>query len=149
MYLYWDLFYTIRKIIMKFINIFIASFTFFIAWLSNVFAGTAWKETVKINCHGLPWCTDKDIANPTPGYVWGDSNIWWEYILDIIHLMLQYVSVIAVIALMLSGVLYLFSAWEEEKTKKAKSWITWSLLWVGVALSSNFLVTTIINFNFK
>jgi hypothetical protein len=134
---------------MKFINIFIASFTFFIVWLSNVFAVPAWKETVKINCHGLPWCADTKIEAPTPGYVWWNSNIWAEYILDIIHLMLQYVSVIAVIALMLSWVLYLFSAWEEEKTKKAKSWIMWSLIWVLVALSSNFLVSTIINFNFK
>jgi hypothetical protein len=50
---------------------------------------------------------------------------------------------------MLSGFLYLLSGGEEEKTKKAKNWIIWSLVWVLVALSSNFLVTTIINFNFN
>jgi hypothetical protein len=81
--------------------------------------------------------------------VGGDYNVGWEYILDIIHLMLQYVSVIAVIALMLSWFMYLLSWGEEEKTKKAKSWIIWSLVWVLVSLSSNFLVTTIINFNFN
>jgi hypothetical protein len=43
-------------------------------------------------------------------------------------MMLQYVSVVAVIALMLSGFLYLLSGGEEEKTKKAKNWIIWSLV---------------------
>lgn len=133
---------------MKFLSIIITIFTMLVLWLSNVYA-VEWKETVKINCFGLPWCVDTDIAKPTPGHVWGNSNIGAEYILNIIHTMLQYVSVIAVITLMLSWFLYLLSWGEEEKTKKAKNWIIWSLVWVLVALSSNFLVTTIINFNFN
>lgn len=131
---------------MNILRIFIASYTSLLLFVQNVFAET---KAVKINCYWLPGCPPEPIEGPTDGLVWGDYNVWWEYILNIIHLMLQYVSVIAVIALMLSWFLYLLSWGEEEKTKKAKNWIIWSLVWVLVALSSNFLVTTIINFNFN
>ena len=135
---------------MNILRIFIASYTSLLLFVQNVFASEASPtKAVKINCYGLPWCPKEDIAKPTDGLVGWKYNVWWEYILDIIHLMLQYVSVIAVIALMLSWFLYLLSGGEEEKTKKAKNWIIWSLVWVLVALSSNFLVTTIINFNFN
>lgn len=134
---------------MNILKIFIASYTSFLLFIQNVFAEDA-KKAVGINCYGLPGCPDEPIQSPTPGLVWWDKyNVWWEYILDIIHLMLQYVSVVAVIALMLSWILYLLSWGEDEKTKKAKNWIIWSLVWVLVSLSSNFLVTTIINFNFN
>jgi succinate dehydrogenase/fumarate reductase cytochrome b subunit len=57
--------------------------------------------------------------------------------------MIKYVAVLAVIALMISGVMYMFSDWEEEKTKKAKSWILWSLTAVVLSISSYYIVTTI------
>lgn len=131
---------------MNILRIFIASYTSLLLFVQNVFADT---KAVKINCYWLPGCPPEPKEAPTDGLVGWDYNVWWEYILNIIHLMLQYVSVIAVIALMLSWFLYLLSGGEEEKTKKAKNWIIWSLVWVLVALSSNFLVTTIINFNFN
>ena len=132
---------------MKIIKIFIAYYVVFLSLIWNVFA-VDWEKTVKINCVWMPGCLDTDKANPKDGYVWWDSNIWAEYLVNIIETMLQYVSVVAVIALMLSWVLYLFSAWEEEKTKKAKSWIIWSLVWVIVSMSSWFLVNIINNFTF-
>lgn len=133
---------------MNIIKIFIASFGTFLLLLNNVFAAPSWKEAVKINCYGLPGCVDKKIEDPSMGYVGDRSNIWWEYLLSIIATMLQYVSVFAVIALMLSWVLYLFSAGEEEKVKKAKNWIIWALVWVIVSMSSWFLVSLVNNFSF-
>ena len=44
--------------------------------------------------------------------------------------MIQYVAVIAVIAVMIGGIMYLLSSGEEEKTQKAKNIIIWAL--VGV-----------------
>ena len=131
---------------MNIIKIFIASYASFLLLINNVFATNT--KAVTINCYGLPACPDDNIAEPTPGLVWEDYNVWAVFILDIISTMLQYVSVVAVIALMLSWVLYLFSAGEEEKTNKAKSWIIWSLVWVIVSMSSWFLVNIVNNFSF-
>lgn len=126
----------------------IASYVIFISFVSNVVAWDAAVKTVPINCHWLPGCADEPIDAPTTWLVWWKYNVWAEYIVNIIETMLQYVSVVAVIALMLSWVLYLFSAGEEEKTKKAKSWIIWALVWVIVSMSSWFLVNIINNFTF-
>jgi len=38
----------------------------------------------------------------------------------------------------------MFSDGEEEKTKKAKSWILWSLTAVVLSISSYYIVTTIV-----
>ncbi len=85
-----------------------------------------------INCEWLPWC---DSDNLEIVEIVG-SNIIAE--------MIQYVSVLAVIALMASGIMYMFSDWDEEKTKKAKSWILWSLTSVVLSISSYYIVTTIV-----
>jgi hypothetical protein len=62
--------------------------------------------------------------------------------------MIQYVAIFAVIGLMISGVMYLFSGWEEEKVARAKRWITWSLVWVVVSLSAWFIISTLGNISF-
>jgi hypothetical protein len=56
------------------------------------------------------------------------SNIIWQ--------LMQFVAVIAVIALIISGIMYLVSWWAEEKVKKAKTWIMWSLIWVLLSISA-------------
>jgi hypothetical protein len=38
--------------------------------------------------------------------------------------------------LILSGMMYLVSWGEEEKVKKAKMWIVWSLVWVFLSVSA-------------
>lgn len=133
---------------MNIIKIFIASYASFLLLINNVLASDV-KKSVTINCHGLPGCPDDNISQPTPGLVWDQYNVWGVFIVEIISTMLQYVSVVAVIALMLSWVLYLVSGWEEEKTKKAKNWIIWSLVWVVVSMSSWFLVNIVNNFSFE
>jgi len=76
-----------------------------------------------INCGNLPGCWD-DAST--------EGEIFWV-IWNIISLMIQYIAVLAVLAVMLWGIMYLVSAGDEEKTKRAKSVITWAL--VGVFLS--------------
>ena len=120
---------------MKIIKIFITYYSIAVLFIWNVFAEVD-KNIPQIWGEGLPWFNETK------------TNVWAEYIVNIIETMLQYVSVVAVIALMLSWVLYLFSAGEEEKTKKAKNWIIWALVWVIVSMSSWFLVNIINNFTF-
>ena len=96
---------------------------------------SAWQA--KINCKRLPGCTDTTLLN---------TNVEW-FTTKLIVLWIKYVAVFAVLALMVSGVMYMFSSWEEDKTKKAKSWILWSL--VGVILSTGawYIVNLINNLN--
>ena len=79
---------------------------------------------------------------------WLPGSGWWDDVIEkvssnIIAQMIKYVAVLAVIALMISWIMYMFSDWEEEKTKKAKSWILWSLTAVVLSISSYYIVTTI------
>lgn len=79
---------------------------------------------------------------------WLPGSWWWDDIIEkvgsnIIAEMIKYVAVLAVIALMISWIMYMFSNWEEEKTKKAKTWILWSLVAVVLSISSYYIVTTI------
>jgi hypothetical protein len=60
------------------------------------------------------------------------SAVIWELI--------KYVAVVAVLSVMISGVLYLVSGWEEEKVKKAKTWIIWSLVWVFLSVSAWWMI---------
>ncbi|MFK7780618.1 MAG: hypothetical protein QM490_05815 [Candidatus Gracilibacteria bacterium] len=88
----------------------------------------------EVNCIGLPGCVDDDKMTPSPANV--SDNMGIEFITSIIGQVIQFVAVIAVIALILSGMLYLFSGGDEEKVKKAKSWIIWSLAGVVLSISA-------------
>lgn len=96
-----------------------------------------------LNCVGLPGCVDSDIMNPTNPNI--SDNIWAMLISSIIWELIQYVAAIAVLALIISWIMYLLSWWEEEKTKKAKSWITWSLVWVLVSISAWWIINVLNN----
>jgi hypothetical protein len=63
------------------------------------------------------------------------SALIWEFI--------KYVAVVAVITLMISGIMYLVSGWEEEKVKKAKTWIIWSLVWVFFSVSAWWIINVL------
>lgn len=116
----------------------------FIAILSSIHQDVfaQWTEPVAqwtkpvINCQGLPWCGEKWTENAI-------ETVW----INIIALIIQYVAVFAVIALMLSGVMYMISSWEEEKTKKAKTWIIWSVVAVALSISAYFIVNILNNIN--
>jgi len=118
--------YYINKI--KMIKNIFFGFIVVISNFSNIFA---WNNWPKINCEWLPGCDSDDL------------KVIEKVSSNIIAEMIKYVAVLAVIALMISWVMYMFSDWEEEKTKKAKSWILWSLTAVILSISSYYIVTTI------
>lgn len=80
----------------------------------------------EIYCGNLPWCGDGETS---------EANIF-DILWNLIALLIQYVAVIAVIAIMLGWIMYLTSSWEEEKTKRAKNVIIWALVWVIVSVSA-------------
>ena len=99
-----------------------------------------------VNCIWLPWCADSEVSNPLPSEI--SKNIWTTFVTNIISEMIQYVAVIAVLSLMFSWIMYLVSWWEEEKTKRAKNWIMWSLIGVFLSISAYGIVKIINNLSF-
>jgi len=97
-----------------------------------------------INCVWLPWCVDKDVANPTAADV--EKNVPLDVILNITGELILYVSWIAVISLMVSWIMYVISSWDEDKVKRAKSWIIWSVTWVILSISSWWIISILNNF---
>lgn len=89
-----------------------------------------------IDCGDLPGCGSGSSSNSPITFV---GNLIAEAI--------KYVAVVAVISLMLSGILYLISGGEEEKVKKAKTWIIWSLVGVLLSVSSWYIINLINNLN--
>lgn len=99
-------------------------------FVSHVFAAAP-----SIDCGGLPWCSTNTSS---------DKPI--QFVSGLIAELIKYVAVIAVIALMISGIMYLVSWGEDEKVKKAKTWIIWSLVWVLLSVSSWYIINLINNF---
>lgn len=90
----------------------------------------------KVDCGSLPWCGSTTVS--------GDGV--FSIIGNIISLMIQYIAVIAVIAVMVGGIMYVISSWEEEKTKKAKMVIIWALVWVFLSISAWSIINILNNF---
>lgn len=97
------------------------------SYFNSVFAAS--EPTIV--CDWLPWCNADDSS--------GALIFIWNLIAELI----KYVAVVAVIALIFAGFMYIFSAWEEEKTKKARKWILWSLVAVFISISWYFLINLI------
>lgn len=95
----------------------------------------AWN-TPDIQCTGLPGCKS--------GWGW-----WWAlpFVSNIIAQAIQYLAAIAVIALIVSGIMYVLSWGDEEKTKKAKNWIVWSIAGVVLSLSAWWIISILNNIN--
>lgn len=127
---------------MKKIKLFLLSYIFYFFWfIVNIYAAKA----PEINCVWLPWCPYTDIRHPSPANVnWTfDNNIVWKASIDLVVTFIKYIAVIAVISLMLWWIMYILSWGEDEKVKKAKSWIIWSLVWVFMSVSAWWIITFI------
>lgn len=100
----------------------------------------SWVVAVKpkINCWALPGC-DTEATSTWEAWV-------YEIIWNLIRLLIEYVAVIAVLAVMIGGIMYLLSWGDEEKTKKAKSVIIWALVGVLVSVFAWSIITVINNF---
>ncbi len=106
---------------MKILLYFSAYLVVALSFSSRVFAAPP-----EINCWALPGCDDGTWSASTASVY---DTIW-----NLIRLLIEYVAVIAVIAVMIGWVMYLVSWGDEEKTKRAKSVIIWALVWVLVSV---------------
>jgi hypothetical protein len=102
-------------------------FIIFISFL--FFWETFWDAPLK--CSSLIWCEDSNAPLRVI------SDFIWEFI--------KYIAIIAVMSVMVSGIFYLISIWEEEKAKKAKKWIIWSMVWVLLSVSAWYIIHSINN----
>lgn len=75
---------------------------------------------------------------------------WWDGVFttigEVIALGIRYVAVIAVIAVMIGGIMYLISWGQEEKTKQAKNIIIWALVGTFLSVSAWWLISIVNNF---
>lgn len=85
-----------------------------------------------IDCGGLP----------CPSSEWNLYGV----IGGVIATGIKYVAIIAVIAVMVGGIMYLLSSGQEEKTKKAKNIIIWALVWTFLSVWAWGLINIINNF---
>ncbi len=108
-----------------------------IATIFFLLSATAYGAAPDIGCAWLPGC---DAASGT-----GEDGIY-GIIGWIIWLMIQYVAVLAVIAVMIGWIMYIISSGEEEKTKKAKTIITWALVWVFLSVTAWSIIGILNNF---
>lgn len=96
----------------------------------------AWFDLVSAAAPVINWAG-------LPGSGASGDKIITKYIPSLIATMIKYIAVIAVISTMLSGIMYLTSVWKEDTTKKAKSWIIWSLVWVLLSVSAWYIINLI------
>lgn len=101
------------------------------------FVGNAFSAAPDIDCGWLPGCGNSD--NNLDSIYW----VVWNFI----SLMIQYIAVLAVLAVMLWGIMYLLSAWDEEKAKKAKNIIIWALVWVFLSVTAWSIIGILNNFS--
>lgn len=107
-----------------------------VIWIHINFWGWGWWNSAPwVVCEWLPWCS---------------SSIWWKsffsFLWNFISYWIKYTAVIAVIALMIAWIMYLISGWEDEKIKKAKTYIIWSLVWVIISTSAWAIINVINSF---
>lgn len=109
----------------------------FLDVLSQIF-GWGWTSIKwpEVWCGWLPWCKSSGTFSPE------------KFLVKSIDIFIQIVAVLAVFALILSWIMYVISAWDEEKAKKAKTWILWSLVWVFVSFWSWWIISLLNNINF-
>ena len=106
-------------------------FDFSIRW----WTGWGWTDNApKIWCDGLPWCRSSGNWSPT------------TFLVSLIDTTIQIVSVFA---LVISWIMYMISAWDEEKANRAKRWIVWSLVWVFLSGSAWWIIILLNNINFR
>ena len=127
-----------KKLLLYF-TLFFSLFSFFSENIT--FSSGPNTEAPKVNCICLPGCPDKDIENQGGYNI--DDNVTLKWVSALIWEFIKYVAVVAVITLMISGIMYLVSGWEEEKVKKAKTWIIWSLVWVFFSVSAWWIINVL------
>ncbi len=106
-------------------------------------------QTPWVVCTWLPGCPKK-----TDFVV--DVTWWWKnnagnqeafnFLWNVIAEWIKYAAVVAVISLMISWVMFVVSAGDEDKITKSRKWITWSLVGVLLTVSAWSLVNLVNSF---
>lgn len=115
--------------------LFETSFAWFWDFLKSGWTYSNWNAP-DIKCEWLPWCLKND-----------QNNVVFDFTSKLISNLINYVAVFAVLALIISWIMYILSGWDEEKTKTAKNWIIWSLVWVFLSISAWSIINIINNFS--
>lgn len=100
-------------------------------------------------CTGLPGCPQ--TTEFTPDIKWAAQDDArnakaFQFLWNVIAEGIKYAAVAAVISLMISWVMFVVSAWDEDKITKSRKWITWSLVWVLLTVSAWSLVNLVNSF---
>ncbi len=106
-----------------------------------------------INCYWLPgcniqkqWLNDYQTDYETKKEV---SFSWWVvYLTNVISDGIKYTAVFSVLAIIMSGIYFVSSAWNEDKAKRAKKLVTWSIIWVLISTSAWSMVSILNKFKF-
>lgn len=99
----------------------------------NRWTSSWWTWWPEIHCNWLPWCKNWTVKS---------------FLVETIELFVQIVVVLAVFALIFSWIMYMISAWDEEKINKAKRWILWSLIWVFLSSTAWSIIFFLNNIKF-
>lgn len=91
-------------------------------------------------CDWLPWCWNENN--------WDDDS-FFQFLWNVISEMINYAAVFSVISLVFAWLNYVFSFWEDEKIKKSKTWILWSLVWVFITVSAWSIINLLNLFSIK
>lgn len=139
----------------KIILVFVLIISFFI-W-NNIFAEceyTEWKSLSSFLDDCAPQkvvLTKKNKYDEWNMIIYDNLKIE-EWFKDIINSWIKNISLIlwilAVWALVYAGLLMQLSIWEEEKIKKAKDIIKWTILWFLALITASWIIYIVINFMF-
>ena len=118
-------------------KLFLIALLLFFIFIDNSFA-----LDMPTYCEWLPWCD-----NSWDNWWVHEEKVFW-FIWKITSEAIKYIAVFSVVALMLAWLNFVVWGWlsgEEEKVKKAKSWIMWALVWVILSISAWGLINILNN----
>jgi len=119
-------------------------FLFWVIFLSQLW-NTFAQQAPGVVCYGLPGCNTNTVTVDYDRMNSGD-NVIFTFLWNVISEWITYVSVIAVLSLMVWGVMFILAAWEEEKITKARKWIIWSLVGVLLSISAWWIINLLNTF---
>lgn len=132
----------IKKILISFLIL------FWIFWVSSVEA--SWSDYINIR-YGSGWWwvnSSQEAPKTVSGWLPGSKIEKWDVLKifkKFLTIFIEIVWVLAVFALIFSWIMYVLSGWEEEKAKRAKLWILWSLVAVLISASSWWIISFLNN----
>ena len=141
---------------MKKLFVLFTIFISFFAGVSYVSANCAFDPAVEWQniSDALANCLEWDDAKSKLVKAW-NVKIWWEepWFKDVIQWWVQtlgsVLAILAVGAIVYGSLLLVLSGWEEEKLKKWKDVVKWSIVWFLWVIFAGVLITIVVNVMFS